>query len=103
MLDAGSIAFIDVTVAEMLGQADEALHGRAVELLLARDIGTVRHVLRRAGDDQQLETVYPSVQDAVDMARRELKLGGGDPSRRRAGARDRPRRSRPPRTGPDPR
>ncbi len=91
MLDAGSIAFIDVTAAEMLGQADEALASRGVELLLARDIGTVRDVLRRAGDDQQLETVYPSVQDAVDAARRELKLGGGGPPTRRAGARDRPK------------
>ena len=91
VLDAGSIAFIDVTAAEMLGQADEALASRGVELLLARDIGTVRDVLRRAGDDQQLETVYPSVQDAVDAARRELKLGGGGPPTRRAGARDRPR------------
>ena len=87
----------------MLGQADEALRGHGVELLLARDIGTVRDVLRRAGDDQQLETVYPSVQDAVDAARSGLKLGGEDPPTRRATGRDRAKSSGRPRTGPDPR
>jgi SulP family sulfate permease len=70
VLDAGIVAFIDVTASEMLGQTVQALRARGVELLLARDIGPVRDVLRRAGGDERLEAAYPSVQAAVDAARR---------------------------------
>jgi sulfate permease, SulP family len=70
VLDAGTVAFLDVTAAEMLGQAAEELRAHGVELLLARDIGAVRDVLRRSGAQPEFQRVYPSVQAAIDAAER---------------------------------
>jgi SulP family sulfate permease len=54
----------------MLDQLDRDLERRGVCLLLARDIGQVRDVVRRASDDPDLARVFPTVQDAVDAAQR---------------------------------
>ncbi len=77
MLDAASVAFLDVTAAEMLSQAAEDLHARGVELLVARDIGEVRDVLRDTCDEHELARVYRTVQAAVDAAQRKI----GTPAR----------------------
>jgi sulfate permease, SulP family len=66
VLDGGTAPFLDVTSAEMLGQAADDLSRRGVNLLLARDIGEVRDVLRSSDIGPQLQRTYPTVQDAVD-------------------------------------
>jgi SulP family sulfate permease len=76
VLDASSVPFLDVTAAEMLGQTADELHTRGVELLLARDIGVVRDVLRRAEAVGEHHQVYPSVQAAIDAQSR--GLGGAE-------------------------
>jgi high affinity sulfate transporter 1 len=68
VLDAETVPFIDVTAAEMLLQLRDDLARDGVQLVLARDIGQVRDVLRRAGvaDDALLS---PTVEDAVNRVR----------------------------------
>ena len=70
VLDAETVPFVDVTAAQMLEElaADLARDGK--RLLLARDIGDVRDVLRRAAPDSALGEVYPSVDAAVEAARK---------------------------------
>ena len=68
VLDAEAMPFIDVTAAAMLEQLDDDLARRHVRLLIARDVGLVRDVLRTADDDPSLRHVYPTVQAAVDAA-----------------------------------
>jgi predicted RecB family endonuclease len=51
-----------------LGELAEDLKRDGVELLLARDVGQVRDVLRAAADES-LTRVYPSVRAAVDSLR----------------------------------
>jgi SulP family sulfate permease len=66
VLDGGTAPFLDVTSAEMLGAAVDDLRRRGVRLVLARDIGEVRDVLRRSDVAPQLQRTYRTVQDAVD-------------------------------------
>jgi SulP family sulfate permease len=66
VLDAGTVPFLDVTAARMLGTLAEDLRARGVRLLIARDIGQVRDVLRRVVEDPELTSMYSSVQAAVD-------------------------------------
>jgi len=71
VLDAANIAFIDVTAVQMLDQLADDLTERGVILRVARDIGRVRDVLRRAEADEPLQRVYPSIEAAVDAAQRD--------------------------------
>jgi MFS superfamily sulfate permease-like transporter len=48
VLDARTISFVDITASQMLDELREDLSGRGVTLLLARDVGQVRDVLRHA-------------------------------------------------------
>jgi sulfate permease, SulP family len=68
VLDAETVPEIDVTAAEMLSQLRGDLDRAGVRLLVARDIGQVRDVLRRAGAEDDA-VVFPSVEDAVSRAR----------------------------------
>ncbi len=68
VLDAETIPFVDVSAARMLADLAEELHRRDVGLLIARDIGQVRDVLRRVVEDPALTRVYPTIQSAVDAA-----------------------------------
>jgi SulP family sulfate permease len=70
VLDAETIPFIDVTSARMLAALEEQLRDRGVRLLIARDVGQVRDVLRSVTDDPALAHVYPSVRAAVAAAGR---------------------------------
>ena len=72
VLDAEAMPFIDVTAARMLAELDEDLARRHFRLLIARDVGLVRDVLRTAEDDPSLRQVYPTVEAAVEAA-----SGGG--------------------------
>jgi len=66
--DAETVPDVDVTAAEMLEQLRGDLDRDGVRLLVARDIGQVRDVLRRAGGEDEA-VVFPSVEDAVRRAR----------------------------------
>jgi SulP family sulfate permease len=50
----------------MLVQLDDELRRRGVRLVVARDIGQVRDVLRRTEADGPLLTAYPTVRQAVE-------------------------------------
>ena len=64
VLDAETVPFIDVTAAEMLAETAEDLGRRGVRLVLARDLGQVRDILRAEGEATL--TAYPTVQAAVE-------------------------------------
>jgi MFS superfamily sulfate permease-like transporter len=69
VLDCESVPFVDVTAAEMVERLRTLLAAQGTRLVLARDIGQVRDVLGRTGDDVDAATVYPSVSAAVDALR----------------------------------
>jgi sulfate permease, SulP family len=71
VLDAETAPYIDVSAAHMLVQLTADLRRQGVELVIARDIGQVRDILRRAEGEAALPRAYPSVQAAVDA------IGGG--------------------------
>jgi sulfate permease, SulP family len=70
VLDAQTVPFVDVTAAEMLNALQEDLSGRGVSLLLARDVGQVRDVLRRTRPDDGTSErrVFATVEKAVQAA-----------------------------------
>lgn len=66
ILDAQSVPFIDITAATMLSELAEDLDEReGIKLVLARDIGQVRDLLRRSGADTGTLPAYATVQDAI--------------------------------------
>lgn len=71
VLDAETVPFVDVTAAQMLDQLSAELDRAGVALLLARDIGQVRDLLRQAHTDKVVQPVYRSVDAAVAAARDE--------------------------------
>lgn len=89
VLDAETMPFVDATAAAMLLQVRDDLQRRGVALLLARDVASVRDLLRRAGADPDLIEVHRSVQEAVeaasDPARRGSPSAGDGRPRARAG------------------
>jgi high affinity sulfate transporter 1 len=66
VLDAETAPYIDVSAARMLVELTGDLRRLGVELVLARDVGQVRDVLRRADTAATLPRAYPSVQAAVE-------------------------------------
>lgn len=70
VLDARTMPFVDVTAAGMLNRLRDELGGQGVHLLLARDVGQVRDVLRqsKAADDTESLPTYPGVEEAVSAA-----------------------------------
>lgn len=79
VLDAEAMPFVDVTAAQMLSALGEDLGRRHVELLLARDLGAVRDVLR-ASHIEDGTRVFGTVQEAVDAARRPSRAGAQSPT-----------------------
>jgi sulfate permease, SulP family len=69
VIDAQTVAFIDVSAVHVLNELAEELEARGVELLMARDIGQVRDVLGAAKATSELRRVYPTVRAAVHAAR----------------------------------
>ncbi len=70
VLDAETIPFIDVTASRMLADLSDELQHQGIQLMIARDIGQVRDVMRHVVDTPALTTVYPTVQAAIDAAQR---------------------------------
>ncbi len=66
VLDAESVAFVDVTAVRMLEELAADLSAVGVQLALAHDIGQVRDMVNRGIRDEGAIDVYRSVQDAVD-------------------------------------
>jgi sulfate permease, SulP family len=75
VLDAEAMPFVDVTAVGALEELARRLEADGVRLLVARDIGQVRDVMRSAGAGELAE-VYPSVRDAVAAASRARKQTG---------------------------
>lgn len=65
VLDAETMPYVDVTAVTMLGDLAEALRERGVTFVVARNIGAVRDVVRRAEDGDEVP-VHPTVQAAVE-------------------------------------
>jgi high affinity sulfate transporter 1 len=67
VLDGQTVPFIDVTAAQMLESLAEDLDGDGIQLVLARDVGQVRDVLKRQKRGHQVPTIrtFPTVQAAV--------------------------------------
>jgi anti-anti-sigma factor len=65
VVDAETVPFIDVTAAQILEQLAEELRAEGVRLVIARNIGKVRDVVREALGDSILDAAYPTVDEAV--------------------------------------
>ena len=57
---------MDVTAGRMLVATHEELRTHGVRLVLARDVGQVRDVLRCITEDGDLTVSYPKIDAAVD-------------------------------------
>jgi sulfate permease, SulP family len=67
VIDAETVAFIDVTAADMLETLSDELEDEGVELVLARDIGQVRDTLQETGVDASFGSrSYATVDDAIE-------------------------------------
>jgi sulfate permease, SulP family len=65
VIDAETVPFVDVTAAEMIGNLAGELRARGVTLLVAGDVGRVRDVLRRAGEEEAASHLHTDVASAV--------------------------------------
>ncbi|WP_340560575.1 SulP family inorganic anion transporter [Streptomyces sp. GSL17-111] len=69
VIDAETVPFVDVSAVHMLDDLAEELEALGGRLLLARDVGQVRDVLRTSEGRTELRRVHPTVREAVDAAR----------------------------------
>ncbi len=65
VLDAETVPAIDVTAVSMLTELADDLRRDGIELVLARDVGVVRELVRLGAGDTPLRT-YPTVRAAVE-------------------------------------
>jgi SulP family sulfate permease len=65
VLDAETMATIDVTAADMLAGLADRLEADNVRLVIAREVGQVRDVLSVAEEGRRAVEVYPTVRSAV--------------------------------------
>ena len=79
VLDAETAPTIDVTAAHMLAELTLSLEREGVRLLVSRQIGQVRDVVRRVATETTPEGVYPTVQAAVQAAQRPPDTTSLDP------------------------
>ena len=82
ILDAETVPSIDVSAARMLGALAADLERDGVVLVVARDVGQVRDVLRRADGGPDAVRAFPTVQAAVEAVSRPGGLDTGPPARR---------------------
>lgn len=81
VLDMESTPSVDVSAIRMLAELREDLQVRGGRLVLARDLGQVRDLMRRELGPDALPDVYPSVAAALaDLTSREDAAGPGAPS-----------------------
>jgi sulfate permease, SulP family len=69
IIDAETMAAIDVTAADMLAGLADRLETAGVRLLIAREFGQVRDVLSAAEEGRRALEVYPTVRAAVEAAK----------------------------------
>ena len=65
ILDLEAAASVDVSAVRMIAELREDLHVRGSRLVLARDLGQVRDLMRRELGEASIADVYPTVADAV--------------------------------------
>jgi MFS superfamily sulfate permease-like transporter len=82
VLDAETVPSIDVSAARMLGALAADLERDGVVLVIARDVGQVRDVLRRTDAGPDAVRTFPTVQAAVEAVSRPGGLDAGPPERR---------------------
>jgi high affinity sulfate transporter 1 len=82
ILDAETVPSIDVSAARMLGALAADLERDGIVLVVARDVGQVRDVLRRADGGPDAVRAFPTVQAAVEAASGTGGLDAGPPARR---------------------
>ena len=75
MLDAETVPSLDVTAAEMLVALAGDLRARGVTLLIAGDVGRVRDVLRRAGDQEHVHRDVDAAIAAIESGQAEGAAG----------------------------
>ena len=81
VIDGETIAFVDVTAAQMLRALRGRLEDSGVGLYMAKDIGQVRDVIARTDpDDELLRHLFPTIGEAVAAAHG--RTGVGDPGNR---------------------
>lgn len=82
ILDGETVAFVDVTAAQMLRALRERLEAEGVGLYMAKDIGQVRDVIAQADpEDPLVHHLLPRIREAIDAAKadaaeREARGGG---------------------------
>ena len=82
VLDAETVPSIDVSAARMLGALAGDLERDGIVLVVARDVGQVRDVLRRTDGGPDAVRAFPTVQAAVDAISRPGGLDAAPPGRR---------------------
>ena len=65
IVDAGTVPFVDVTAAEMIGALASDLRARGVRFMIVGDVARVRDVLRRAGEETRADELHTDVASAV--------------------------------------
>jgi sulfate permease, SulP family len=78
VLDAETVPAIDVTAVHMLAELTQSLEREGVRLLVTRQIGQVRDVVRKVATDTTPEGVYPTVRAAVQAAQQPPDSTGPD-------------------------
>jgi sulfate permease, SulP family len=70
VLDAQTMPFVGITAARMLDELRKDLASQRISLLLARDVGQVRDVIRRSRPDGATgeDKVFATVEEAVEAA-----------------------------------
>ena len=79
VLDAATVPAIDVTAVHMLAELTQSLEREGVRLLVTREIGQVRDVVRQVATDTTPEGVYPTVQAAIQAAQQPSGTTSPDP------------------------
>lgn len=70
ILDGETVAFVDVTAAQMLRGLRDQLGSRGVGLYMAKDIGQVRDVIRQADpSDPLVHHLFPTIREAIEAAK----------------------------------
>ncbi len=65
ILDAETTPFVDVSAARMLAGTRDELEAQGVRLVLARNVGQVRDVLRSTTGESDLTASYPTIDAAI--------------------------------------
>jgi sulfate permease, SulP family len=68
VLDAETVPAIDVTAVHMLAELAQSLEREGIRLLVTRELGQVRDVVRQVATDTTSQGVYPTVQAAIQAA-----------------------------------